>query len=77
MVGAAMLLLTTTAADTSAPSLAWRLVLLGVGMGAVLTPMTATAVASVPHHLAGIAAAGNNAFRQLGGASARPSSARC
>lgn len=33
-----------------------------------MTPMTATAVASVPHHLAGMAAAGNNAFRQLGGA---------
>lgn len=30
--------------------------------------MTATAVASVPHHQAGMAAAGNNAFRQVGGA---------
>jgi hypothetical protein len=37
-------------------------------MGTVMTPMTATAVASVPYHLAGMAAAGNNAFRQVGGA---------
>ncbi|MFF2745752.1 MFS transporter [Kitasatospora sp. NPDC058048] len=55
-------------AGTSYGSLAWRLVLLGLGIGAVLTPMTASAVSSVPHHLAGMAAAGNNAFRQLGGA---------
>ncbi|MEY9835756.1 MFS transporter [Streptacidiphilus sp. EB103A] len=64
----ALLALTTIGADTSFASLAWRLALLGLGTGAVLTPMTATAVASVPHHLAGMAAAGNNAFRQVGGA---------
>ncbi|XVU28046.1 MFS transporter [Actinoplanes sp. CA-054009] len=46
----------------------WRLALFGLGLGFVLTPMTATAVGSVPHHLAGMAAAGNNAFRQFGGA---------
>ncbi|WP_435859204.1 MFS transporter [Streptomyces neyagawaensis] len=60
--------LTTLDADTSFGSLAWRLALLGGGLGAVMTPMTATAVASVPHHLGGMAAAGNNAFRQVGGA---------
>ncbi|MGN9818304.1 DHA2 family efflux MFS transporter permease subunit [Streptomyces sp. SD11] len=64
----ALLSLTPIDADTSYVSLVWRLALLGLGMGLVITPMTATAVASVPHHLAGMAAAGNNAFRQVGGA---------
>lgn len=68
VVSGALLSMTTLAADTSFASIAWRLALLGIGMGGVLTPMTATAVASVPHHLAGMAAAGNNAFRQIGGA---------
>ncbi|MFD8817268.1 MFS transporter, partial [Streptomyces sp. NPDC059627] len=68
LVAAAQFALTGLAADTSFGSTAWRLALLGVGMGFVMTPMTATAVASVPYHLAGMAAAGNNAFRQLGGA---------
>ncbi|MFJ4786434.1 MFS transporter [Streptomyces sp. NPDC088794] len=60
--------LTGIDAGTSFGSLAWRLALLGLGLGCVITPMTATAVSSVPHHLAGMAAAGNNAFRQVGGA---------
>ncbi|WP_308403405.1 MFS transporter [Streptomyces sp. BV286] len=64
----ALLSLTTIDAGTSYVSLVWRLALLGLGMGLVITPMTATAVGSVPHHLAGMAAAGNNAFRQVGGA---------
>ncbi|MGW5650625.1 MFS transporter [Streptomyces humi] len=68
VTAAALLSLTTVDADTSFGSLAWRLALLGAGLGAVITPMTATAVASVPHHLAGMASAGNNAFRQVGGA---------
>ncbi|MFJ8791520.1 MFS transporter [Streptomyces sp. NPDC102462] len=63
-------LMSLTALDAHTPfgALAWRLALLGLGLGLVVTPMTATAVASVPHHLAGMAAAGNNAFRQVGGA---------
>lgn len=68
VVSGALLSMTTLDADTSFASIAWRLALLGIGMGGILTPMTATAVASVPHHLAGMAAAGNNAFRQIGGA---------
>ncbi|MGW5652162.1 MFS transporter [Streptomyces humi] len=68
MVAAAQFALIGLAADTSFGSAAWRLALLGLGMGLVMTPMTATAVASVPYHLAGMAAAGNNAFRQVGGA---------
>lgn len=68
VVSGALLSMTTLDADTSFLSIAWRLALLGIGMGGILTPMTATAVASVPQHLAGMAAAGNNAFRQIGGA---------
>ncbi|TXS49782.1 MFS transporter [Streptomyces sp. OR43] len=68
VVSGALLSMTTLDADTSFASIAWRLALLGIGMGGILTPMTATAVASVPQHLAGMAAAGNNAFRQIGGA---------
>ncbi|MGW2047129.1 MFS transporter [Streptomyces sp. NPDC001858] len=68
VVTAALLSLTNIAADTSFGSLAWRLALLGLGMAFVITPMTATAVSSVPFHQAGMAAAGNNAFRQVGAA---------
>lgn len=64
----ALVSLTALDAHTSFGALTWRLALLGLGLGLVVTPMTATAVASVPHHLAGMAAAGNNAFRQVGGA---------
>jgi MFS family permease len=64
----ALLSLTALDAHTSFGAMAWRLALLGLGQGLVVTPMTATAVASVPHHLAGMASAGNNAFRQVGGA---------
>jgi len=68
VVATALLSLTTLDAGTSFGSVAWRLALLGLGMGTVMTPMTATAVASVAHHQAGMAAAANNAFRQVGGA---------
>ncbi|MGW1783397.1 MFS transporter [Streptomyces sp. NPDC002143] len=68
VVTAGLLSLTDIAADTSFGSLAWRLALLGLGMAFVITPMTATAVSSVPFHQAGMAAAGNNAFRQVGAA---------
>jgi len=64
----ALLSLTSIGTDTSFGSLAWRLALLGFGLAFVITPMTATAVSSVPFHQAGMAAAGNNAFRQVGGA---------
>ncbi|MFD6530739.1 MFS transporter [Streptomyces sp. NPDC060184] len=60
--------LTTIGIDTSFASLAWRLVLLGTGLGIAFPCITATAVGSVPPHQAGMAAAGNNAFRQVGAA---------
>ncbi|MFJ9373393.1 MFS transporter [Streptomyces sp. NPDC101455] len=68
LISGALFALTGVDADTSFASIAWRLALLGLGIGTVMTPMTATAMASVPYHQAGMAAAGNNAFRQVGGA---------
>lgn len=68
LIAGSMLALTTLDATTSFAAVSWKLIILGLGMGAVTTPMTAAAVASVPHHLAGMAAAANNAFRQVGGA---------
>jgi EmrB/QacA subfamily drug resistance transporter len=68
IIAVSLMSLTTLGAATSFGSAAWRLALLGLGMGIVMTLMTATAVAAVPHRLAGMAAAGNNAFRQVGGA---------
>ncbi|WOX15915.1 MFS transporter [Streptomyces sp. N50] len=68
VISGALFSLTGVDSGTSFASIAWRLALLGLGIGTVLTPMTATAVASVPYQQAGMAAAGNNAFRQVGGA---------
>jgi EmrB/QacA subfamily drug resistance transporter len=68
LIAGPLLAMTNLDADTSYGSIAWRLIVLGVGLGLVTTPMTATAVAAVPHHLAGMASAANNAFRQVGGA---------
>jgi len=67
-VAAAQFALLTIDAGTSFAAIGWRLVVLGLGMGFVMAPMTATAVSAVPYRLAGMAAAGNNAFRQVGGA---------
>ncbi|MCX5562907.1 MFS transporter [Streptomyces sp. NBC_00038] len=68
VVTASLLLMTSLDADTPFADVTWRLVVLGLGMGCVITPMTAVAVASVPPRQAGMAAAGNNAFRQVGSA---------
>ncbi|MFE7233506.1 hypothetical protein ACFVAF_23185 [Streptomyces sp. NPDC057596] len=47
-------------------SLAWRLALLGLGLGIAFPCITSAAVSAVPGRQAGMAAAGNNAFRQVG-----------
>ena len=67
VAGGALLTLTTVNADGGLSAVWWPLGLLGVGFGFVLGPMTAAAVASVPHRLAGLAGSANNAFRQTGG----------
>lgn len=45
-----------------------RMIVVGVGFAFVFTPMTAAAVSSVDHHPTGMASAGINAVRQVGGA---------
>ncbi|MGW4231688.1 DHA2 family efflux MFS transporter permease subunit [Streptomyces sp. NPDC004980] len=64
----ALLSLTTLDTATSFWSLAWRLALLGLGLGIAFPCITSTAVSAVPPRQAGMAAAANNAFRQVGGA---------
>ncbi|MEV6162136.1 MFS transporter [Streptomyces sp. NPDC052052] len=64
---AALLSLTTLGVSTSFMSLAWRLALLGLGLGLAFPCITSAAVSAVPGPQAGMAAAGNNAFRQVGG----------
>ncbi|MFG3133235.1 MFS transporter [Streptomyces tendae] len=63
-----LLALTGVGTDTSFGQLTWRLSLIGLGLGFAFPCVTAVAISSVPHHLAGMASAGNNAFRQVGGA---------
>ncbi|MEC3992696.1 MFS transporter [Actinacidiphila sp. DG2A-62] len=55
-------------ADSGFVAEALPLVAVGVGFAFVMTPITAIAVGSVPHHLAGMAGAGSNTLRQAGGA---------
>lgn len=60
--------LLTAEAGTGLGGFAWRLFVLGTGSGLVMATSSAVAVQSVPGALAGMAAAGNNAMRQLGAA---------
>ncbi|CAM5458628.1 MFS transporter [Streptomyces spiroverticillatus] len=60
--------LNTLQADTGAGTVIVILAVIGAGFSFVMTPITAIAVSSVPHHLAGMAGAGSNTLRQVGGA---------
>ena len=55
-------------ASTSTPDLAWRLGILGLSIASMLTAVSTAAINAVPWKLAGMAAAGNTALRQFGGA---------
>ncbi|MGW1667128.1 MFS transporter, partial [Streptomyces microflavus] len=68
VTGIGMLTLNSLEPDTGFAALVGPLVVIGVGFAFVMTPITSVAVSSVPHHLAGMAGAGNNTLRQLGGA---------
>ncbi|WP_406297819.1 MFS transporter [Embleya sp. NBC_00888] len=68
ITGIGMLTLNTLEPDTGFAALVGPLAVIGVGFAFVMTPITSVAVSSVPHHLAGMASAGNNTLRQLGGA---------
>jgi EmrB/QacA subfamily drug resistance transporter len=67
MNGAGLLLLERITPTMSYAMLWWNLVLLGVGMGLVATPMTAAVMSAVPRARAGMASATTNASREIGG----------
>lgn len=54
--------------NTGFGDLAWRLAVFGVATAMILTSVSTAAISSVPWKLAGMAAAGNTAMRQYGGA---------
>jgi len=64
----AVVLLTGVHADTGFVDLAWRLTLLGLAQALMLSAVSVAAIQSVPHALAGMAAAANTALRQTGAA---------
>jgi MFS family permease len=66
--GAGILTLTGVHAHDGFAVIWWRLVIVSVGLGLAMSPMTALAVASVPHRLAGLAGSAFNVFRQTGAA---------
>ncbi len=45
----------------------WNLLMMGIGMGLVMTPMTAAVMNAVPRRRAGMASATSNASREVGG----------
>jgi EmrB/QacA subfamily drug resistance transporter len=68
LAGAALLLFTASQADTPYLELLGPLLLLGLGLGLTISPMTAAAVAGMPPEQAGVASATVNTNRQVGGA---------
>ena len=66
MIGVAMLLLTGVQATTAYASYWPWLLVMGVGMGLVMSPMTAAIMGTVPAARAGMASATSNTMRQVG-----------
>ncbi|MFE3254930.1 MFS transporter [Nocardia sp. NPDC059091] len=64
--GLAVAGLLTVQRDTGIGSIWWMLAVGGFGIGLCLTPMTATVLAAVHPHRAGMASSVHNALRQLG-----------
>ena len=62
-----MLLLERTTPTTPYSALWWNMLLLGVGMGSVMAPMTAAVTSTVPRPRAGMASGTTNATREVGG----------
>ena len=65
---AGLVTLLGSAFGTGLADVAWRLVVVGAGSGAVIATSTAVAVQSVAGRLAGMAGTANNVIRQLGAA---------
>lgn len=60
--------LSTRGDDSTLWDFAWTMSLTGVGVGAVLSTVSAVAIHAAPPHLAGMAGATNTLFRQIGAA---------
>jgi DHA2 family methylenomycin A resistance protein-like MFS transporter len=67
IVGVGMLLMQRISPDMPYSALWWNLMILGIGMGLVMTPMTAAVMGAVPRSRAGMASATSNASREVGG----------
>ncbi len=67
IMGLGMILMERITPGMPYSQLWWNLLMLGVGMGLVMTPMTAAVMGSVPRRRAGMASATSNASRELGG----------
>jgi EmrB/QacA subfamily drug resistance transporter len=67
VVGVGMLLMQRITPGMPYSALWWNLLLMGVGMGMVMTPMTAAVMNAVPRARAGMASATSNASREVGG----------
>jgi EmrB/QacA subfamily drug resistance transporter len=67
IVGVGMLLMERITPGMAYGELWWNLTWLGVGMGLVMTPMTAAVMGAVPRARAGMASATSNASREVGG----------
>jgi EmrB/QacA subfamily drug resistance transporter len=65
---AGVFLLAGVGAGTSTADLGWRLGIQGLSVACMLTAVSTAAINAVPWRLAGMAAAGNTALRQFGGA---------
>jgi EmrB/QacA subfamily drug resistance transporter len=65
--GVGLLLLLRLTPSMTYWQLWWNLLLLGVGMGLVITPMTAAVMSAVPRSRAGMASATTNSSREIGG----------
>jgi EmrB/QacA subfamily drug resistance transporter len=68
LAATALLLFTGSQAGTPYPDLLGPLLLLGLGLGLTISPMTAAAVTGMPPEQAGVASATVNTNRQVGGA---------
>ncbi len=67
LAGTGILLLERTTPTTSYGALWWNMLMLGVGMGMVMAPMTAAVTSTVPRARAGMASGTTNATREVGG----------
>ena len=66
LFGVGMVLLAQLGADASLASVAWRLVIMGVGMGLSMPSLAAAAMGSLPPEYGGVGAGAFSTLRQIG-----------